>query len=178
MYRDPPPIPPEEGTWGQLPDVIESTTRVWVAHPYWWRSETTFGADTTILVKDADVFWQREANGDVHSNEQREHGGWTTVVEERLLDPAPLIGIYRLARQGETMLLGRKAVEVTAIPRHRDLSHDFGTLADELALAVDSERGILLRAAVTVDGEVLSTYEVTEIAFDEHISPDLFKLLR
>jgi hypothetical protein len=27
LYRDPPPIPPEEGSWGQPSNIVEATTR-------------------------------------------------------------------------------------------------------------------------------------------------------
>lgn len=51
-------------------------------------------------------------------------------------------------------------------------------LSDQLALAVEEDRGVLLRTAVLVDGEELSSSEVVEIAFDEPIRPDLFRPLR
>jgi hypothetical protein len=42
---------------------------------------------------------------------------------------------------------------------------------------VDVERGILLRAAVIVEGEELSVREVVEVVFDEPIRPELFRPL-
>jgi hypothetical protein len=71
----------------------------------------------------------------------------------------------------------RRAVDVTASRRPDARSHG-DLLSDQLALAVDEDRGVLLRAAVLVDGEELSSSEVVEIAFDEPIRPDLFRPLR
>ena len=183
LYRDPPPIPPEEGSWGTTPDdVIESTTHLWAARPYWLRWETTFSGngvpdDTFVGVKEAELFWHRFRDGPVCSNERREGGGTMSTEEERLLDPSALLGTYRFDVTGETTVLDRAAVQVVATRRVGAHSHDFGLLAEELALLVDDERGVLLRVAVIVEGEEISVTEITEIAFDEHISPELFRPL-
>jgi hypothetical protein len=44
-YRDPPPIPPEEGEWGLPAARVEARTRIWAAQPYWLRWETSFKRD-------------------------------------------------------------------------------------------------------------------------------------
>jgi hypothetical protein len=33
LYREPPPISPEEGSWGEPAEVMETTTRLWAARP-------------------------------------------------------------------------------------------------------------------------------------------------
>ena len=91
LYRDPPPIPPEEGTWGTPSDVIETTTRVWAARPYWLRigrppsTETGVGERTSVGVKEGELFWSKVGDRDVHTNEQRPMSGTMTTSEERLL---------------------------------------------------------------------------------------------
>jgi outer membrane lipoprotein-sorting protein len=182
LYRDPPAIPPEEGSWGTPDDVIESTTRLWAARPYWLRWETTFSGSggsggTFVGVKEAELFWHRFGDGQVRSNERREGGGTMSTEEERLLGPSALLGAYRFDVTGETAVLDRAAVEVAATRRVGVHAHDFGLLAEELALLVDNERGVLLRVAVIVEGEQISVTEIREIAFDEHISPELFRPL-
>jgi hypothetical protein len=48
LYRDPPQIPPEEGSWDQSSKgIIEATTRLWAARPHRLRWETTFTVDRT-----------------------------------------------------------------------------------------------------------------------------------
>jgi hypothetical protein len=182
-YREPPPIPPEEGSWGEPSEVIETTTRVWAARPYWFRWESTFTSDgmdkrTSVGVKEGELFWHRFADGEVHTNEGREMSGTMTTDEERLLDPSALLGVYRFETRAPTTLLGRPGLEVTAQRRLGTHQHDFGLLDDELALVVDEERGVLLRAAVVVEGEEVSFSEIVEIAFDELIQPELFRPLR
>ena len=100
-----------------------------------------------------------------------------STEEERLLDPSALLGAYRFDVTGETAVLDRAAVEVAATRRAGVHAYDFGLLAEELALLVDNERGVLLRVAVIVEGEEISVTEIREIAFDEHISPELFRPL-
>jgi outer membrane lipoprotein-sorting protein len=182
LYRDPPPIPAEEGSWGAPSNVIETTTRVWAARPHWFRWESTFGGGiaerTSIGVKEGELFWQTFGDGEVHTNEQRPMGGTMTTDEERLLDPSALLGIYRFETGSPTVLLGRPSIEVTARRRVGVHGHEFGPLSDELELVVDEERGVLLRLAVIVEGEEISLSEVVEVAFDEPISAELFRPLR
>lgn len=177
LYRDPPPIPPEEGTWGTPSDVIETTTRVWAARPYRLRWESTFNGDgidkrASVGVKEGELFWSRFADGEVHTNEQRPMSGTMTTDEERLLDPSALLGLYRFETKSQTALLGRPSMEVIARRRLGVHGHEFGPLSDELALIVDDERGVLLRLAVVVEGEEISFSEIVEIAFDEPISAE------
>jgi outer membrane lipoprotein-sorting protein len=183
LYRDPPPIPPEEGSWGTPDQVIESTTHLWAARPYWLRWETTFSGSgvsggASVGVKEGELFWHQFRDGQVRSNERREGSGTMSTEEERLLDPSALLGAYRFDVSGETAVLDRAAVEVAATRRLGVHAHDFGLLAEELALLVDNERGVLLRVAVIVEGEEISVTEIREIAFDEHIPPELFRPLR
>jgi hypothetical protein len=71
---------------------------------------------------------------------------------------------------GEQKRLGRDALEL----------HDpegtwfLGPDADAARYLIDSERGVLLRAEVFVDGESASVEEVVDIAFDEPLDASLF----
>jgi hypothetical protein len=93
-------------------------------------------------------------------------------------DPSPLLGVYRFDLGAATMRNDRRAVKVTASRRPGARSHGFDHLSDHLALDVDEDRGVLLRAGVLAEGEEPSSSEVVEIAFDEPIPPDLFRPLR
>jgi hypothetical protein len=188
LYRDPPPIPPEEGSWEEPSEVIETTTRVWAAHPDRLRWESTFSGDTfsgdrfagstSVGVKQGELFWHRFGDGELQSNEHREGGGTMTASEERLLDPSPLLGTYRFDIGSPTMLIGRRGIEAAAHRRLGAHPDEFGPLADELALVVDEERGVLLRAAVVVESDEVSFSEITEIVFDEPIPPEMFRPLQ
>jgi hypothetical protein len=183
MYRDPPLIPPEEGSWGQPAEVFEATTHLWAAHPYWLRWETTFTSDAegeriSIGVKERELFWSRFGDGEIHTNEGRENRGTMTIDEELLLDPSPLLGTYTFEVGGATTFLDRAAWAVVASRRFATQTHAFGRLSDQLSLLVDDERGILLRVAVVVDEEEISHTQVTEVVFDEPVPPDRFCPLR
>jgi hypothetical protein len=182
LYREPQAIPPEEGSWEGKPlQLAEVTTRLWAAHPYLLRWETTFVRDgleqTSVGVKDGELFWERIGDDDIHTNEGREPLATMTAFEEVLLDPSPLLGVYRFELGLTTRRLNRRAVEVTALRRPGTQRFQLASLSDHLVLVVDRERGVLLHASLVVDGEELSSSEVLEITFDEPIQPDLFRPL-
>jgi hypothetical protein len=184
LYRDPPPIPAEEGSWGTPSDVVEVETRVWWARPDWLRWESTFSGDgkayqTSVGVKQGDVFWSSFGDREeIHTNEDRLSHGTMTTDEELLLHPAPLLGAYRFTLGAPIELLGRRAVSVEATRRPGADFHGFGRVSERLSLAVDEERGTLLRTAVVVEAEEITHSEIVDLAFDEPISPELFKPLR
>jgi hypothetical protein len=182
LYREPPQIPPEEGPWGNRPAaVIETTTRLWVAWPDRLRWETAFtrgGVEgKSVGMKDGELFRERIGDGDIHTNEGREPRSTMTKAEELLLDPSPLLGDYRFDIGAPTTWYERRALEVTASRRPGARPGMFGPLSDQLALVVDEDHSVLLRAAVVVDGEELSLSEVVEIRFDEPIPAELFRAL-
>jgi hypothetical protein len=183
LYRGPPAIPPEEGWWENRPAaVLETTTRLWASRPDRWRWETSFVRngveETSVGVKDGELFWERIGDGEIHTNEGREEHSTVRSSVELLFDPSPLLGDYRFEIGAPTMHHNRRALEVAASSRPGARPHGFGPLSDQLALLVDEDRGVLLRAAVVVDGEELLTSEVAEIRFDEPIQSELFRPLR
>jgi hypothetical protein len=162
LYRDPPKIPPEEGSWHQSSrGIIEATTRLWAARPHRLRWETTFTVDgmderTSVGVKDRELFWQHLGDGEIHTNEGLEDKSTVTTAEELLLDPSALLGSYRFEVRGATSLLDRAGCSVAGSRRFGAHAHAFGHFSDELAFVVDEQRGVLLRVAAVVDGEELS----------------------
>jgi hypothetical protein len=182
-YRDPPPIPSEEGSWGEPPSRIEATTKLWAAGASWLRWETDLVVDgnqagSSVGVKEGELFWQRWDDQEVQSNEHREVGGTMTTPEERLLDPAPLLGAFYLELGGETLWLDRRTIRVQATARPGGQANDFGPLTERLDLLVDRERGVLLKVSTFADGTEISRIEIEEIAFDEPLSGELFRPLR
>jgi hypothetical protein len=170
LYRDPPAIPKEEGAvGGPPPTIVETTTQLWAARPDRLRWETVvrgYSPDelASVVVKEGEVFWERSGDGDMHTNENREQRRTMTTDSERLVDPSPLLGVYRFELGPPTTWQGRRAVEVTASRRSGSHPNEFGPLGDHLALVVDEERGVLLRAAVVVEVEELSNTEIADRA--------------
>lgn len=183
LYREPPQIPPEEGSWTNQPAAVqETTTRLWATWPDRLRWETAFTRDgvegTSVGVKEGELFWERIGDGEIRTNDGREPHTTMTTAVELLLDPSRLLGDYRFEIGAPTTWHKRRALEVTASSRPGARPGMFGPLSDQLALVVDEDRGVLLRAAVVVDGEELSSSEVVEIKFDEPIAAELFRPLR
>ncbi len=179
LYRDPPPIPAEEGSWGKPSDRVEVETRLWWARPDWLRWETALVTDgesnVTIGVKHGDIFWTRFRNHDeVRTNEGRPTHGAMTTDEERLLDPSALLGAYRFTLGSPIVQLNRQAIAVEATRRPGADFHGFGLLAERVKLVVDEERGTLLRVAVVCEDDEISASEITDLAFDKPIAPELF----
>jgi hypothetical protein len=182
LYRDPPPIPREEGSRGEPPSQVEATTRLWAAGASWLRWETNLVVDgrqagSSVGVKEGELFWTRWGDEEVRSNQHRGAGGTMTTPEERLLDPAPLLGAFYLEPGGETLWLDRRTICVQATPRLGGQPSDFGPLADRLDLLVDRERGVLLKVSTFADGTEIGRTEVEEIVFDEPLSGELFRPL-
>ena len=88
-----------------------------------------------------------------------------------LLHPAPLLGALRFELLGPSTVGGRDVIRLRALPRARAegrvvflfLGHE----ADAYDLAVDAERGVILRLAALSDGLEYRVTELLEVAFDE-----------
>lgn len=192
ILRPPPPIPPEEGSWDDgraAIGEIRTETRIWFAPPDWLRFESaaTAGAATLFshtTVKAGEVWWTRDTDGRVSTNERDRTGagGWSTFEEELHVDPAALAATSHLELAGAATWLGRPAVAVHARPRRGPgrMLHawPWTLLHDDARLLVDAEHGVLLRLELAADGVVLVTSEVVELAFDERIDPGVFAPLR
>jgi hypothetical protein len=98
---------------------------------------------------------------------------------EEIWDPGLLIAELWLGPVDRTSLLGREAIRVSATPRPtvRPSGEVFIILlveADECELVLDLERGIVLRLAEYLGGELMHMEEVIEMAFDENLPGELF----
>lgn len=97
-------------------------------------------------------------------------------IGDELLDAAAFLPGFDFQIAVATEVAGRPAITVDATPRPRgagpvDL---FPYGADALSLAVDRERGVLLRFVASSAGEPIRRLEMTEIVFDEPLSDGLF----
>jgi hypothetical protein len=74
---------------------------------------------------------------------------------------------------------GREAVTVQATPRSGEEAglalHLLGTGADSYELAIDRERGAILRAEARLEGNPFRVVEVTSVIFDEPIEAQVFE---
>ena len=156
-----------------VPDEWQETRhRIWAEPPDRHRDELE-GPHRWISVRDGDRWldWSPSTGLREERGATRGGGGWD------LLDPAWLLGGFRLERTGEGEVAGRRALLLRGRRRGSAFHGEIHPGIDEIALAVDVERGVLLRLAQLVDGEPCSLREVEEIAFDEEPPPGTFELV-
>jgi hypothetical protein len=113
--------------------------------------------------------------------------GLTTADERTEIGPEPflhgllsgpsVVGCYELAIQGRATAAGRDVIRVTA-RRRRGVRHsplDFSLApAEDVALLVDAELGLLLSVTSLIDGDPFRVVEVVEIAVDGELPAGIF----
>jgi hypothetical protein len=152
----------------------EHTTRFWLEKPARLRKESSGTWGTELVVRDGPRWLTVDADGLATTT-----GSLIFLGElEQLLDPSPLLEALRFQPLGPDMVAGRPAARLHAVPRERgpggSVLDQLGSGADAYELAVDAERGILLRVAALVDGEPYSVIELSEVAFDEEFPAGTF----
>jgi hypothetical protein len=174
----------EEERWDDdepLTGTSEHVMKVWFEPPDRIREErpsTSHG--WRLAIQNGRRWWAYDPNGTVYSNEDEPEVG-TDVAEAAmvLFDPAPLIGALWLEPREHLEVAGRRALGVRAKLRrgshHAPISFRLDLDVDEHQLAVDVERGIVLRKVALLDEAPVSTLEILEIAFDETFEPAMFE---
>jgi hypothetical protein len=166
--------PLAQGEWEQV-------CRLWLSWPSQARSEAELewkgSRDRGVSVIDGKRWWSDWPYRGFSSSEDDSRVS-IGIMHGELLDPWPLISDLDLEVRGTATYLGREAVEAHAAPRERRVPYYSRVIsgADALELAVDLERGVLLRLAAVLKGATFEIKEMTDIAFDENLDPDLFKL--
>ncbi len=161
------------------PDETSRTTTLAFDGPTRWREEAAgVQAGKRYRVRDGErwVAWDADWGAVTHETEQE--GGPPSSEYGLLLDPVAVVAAYHLERLGEAVAAGRDAHRVRAVPRSGSdvattVVFKLGPGGDELDLAVDVERGALLRAEASSSGEPFRRLVVTEITFGA-IPPDTF----
>lgn len=152
--------------------------KVWVSQPDRARTETTGPHGGRTAVHRRDSSW---------NSMPPHHGGgqvggpvpdvvaasWPACL---LLDTAMLSARFHLEAVGRRVVAGRRTVVVEGRPANPRTVAPMGPLrgADQLELAVDVERGVLLSLVATLDDVPYFRLEIDDVAFDEPIDDDLF----
>jgi hypothetical protein len=147
---------------------IEAVTRTWVDAGGPFRQER----QGMTLVHDGDRTWIATAESGVIEHESQA----MRPLGDELLDPAAFLPGFDLTIIKDTTTAGRPSLEVAGKPRPRGFGpvELFPYGADDLLLAVDRERGVILRFEASATGEPIRRLVVTEIAFDEPFADGLF----
>ena len=157
------------------PETMEAVIRFWNAANGKRRMERNAGlGDEHTVVSDGEHEWSYTPGlgAIVNPADSSSHGF------EHLIDPSALLGQIDLEPVGRTSVAGRPAILVRATSRERAWEWHgpvrLPEAADSNELAVDAERGILLRTVSYVDGEAFVAYEMLEVVFDEAFPDDTF----
>ena len=143
-YAEGPPQPP--------PSWHEEEVRLWIAKPDRIREEHHGGnVDGTLTVSVGSTWWSYSPHIGAMTNEGDERQqNPTAQMFQPLLDPARVMGLFDIEITGRDERDGRSVI--CAVWRPRALSdherfalHQLGAGADEHAIEVDAERGLLLR---------------------------------
>jgi hypothetical protein len=149
-----------------IPDETEWTARVWVAPPD--RVRVDYEGDSVVPVRRR-VSSVNGAPAVVTTENPMRH----------LLDPSALPGLLDLRLTGRDEMGGRPVWIVEGRPRD-GLDGMLRPLAavpvggDRYELAVDVERGVVLRIEAQLDGQPFSITEVTAIQFDVPVDDSVF----
>ena len=134
----------------------------------------------TVQVFDGELHWFYSPQTGFVTNEG-ETGGVRHARDLRIppLDPAALIPAYGFTLLGPATQAGRAGIRLLARGREEEDRPRLTPLmpgADEYELVLDAERGLVLRMSARLDGREFRRKEVVEIAFDEELADETFRL--
>ena len=160
------------GSHDGVPDESSWATALSYEGPTRFREEAAgVQAGRRYLVRDGHrwVSWDADWGGQTSESAEEQGARWAT--HGFLLDPNPLLAALRLGSGSPTEVAGQAAWQVTAVPRDDETGTGalfrVGPGADTIQLAIDAERGALLRSESFLAGEPFHRLEVTEIAYGE-----------
>ena len=162
----------------ERPTHTESVYRLWFHGRQRVREEADDEGRTRLGVRDGDTWWiWDDYSGAITNDGDAHHQAGIGQQVEWLLDPGPLLAVLRFGSVRRATVGGRDAFVVRAVERAAGdrlvlITLPFGY--DEYELAVDAERGVVLRAACLLDGREVTVFEMVELAFDEEFPADTF----
>jgi hypothetical protein len=139
--------------------------RMWWAGPKHVRTEEERDDGSLVIVQAGDHWWIREPGGKGHTNEGDPNHAVGFGPGPEFLRPRPLLGSTVLEYLREARLAGRRAAVLRARPRGDGDQGRWWGSGDPFDVAIDLERGIVLRAHGT---------EIEEVAFDQDFEAAVF----
>ena len=163
------------------PEETDEHWRLWIAEP-WRRAAFVAGRGDVDVVFHGATWWSN-GHGVSRTNGGALNSGHGEGPGEHLVSTAdypPLIEIEDVAAGS---WLGRQTLDAKVSIR-RGLSRRRGPGlhglvigdADEILLAIDRERGVILHAASWFRGSVYRVLEMDDVGFDEHLPPKTFEI--
>lgn len=160
----------------------EMVSRLWVHRPSRWRVEIEDPDHTRVRVIDGDRWWSHTSGDPVHTNVRSDQtvvspAGFTIGgepgVAAHFYDPEEVVSAVDLEPVGRMEHAGRDAILVTGVAKD-GVEPVMWHGADRFEFLVDAEKGVLLKAQGWIDGELMASVEVTDVAFDIPIPADVF----
>ena len=144
--------------------------RLWIEHPDRRRAEFVAGQEIVTAVWVGDTWWSWSPSQGAMTNNGQPNHSHGKGPSEALIETQALLGALTLEVLGRGQLLGREVLKAMATPRPLPMPsmalHGLGPGADDYVLAVDAERGVVLRSEARLRGEPFKVIEMTEIVFD------------
>jgi outer membrane lipoprotein-sorting protein len=155
------------------PAEVEYSSRVWLGADGRFRQERVGGHDDMTLVNDGEKVWISTRQSGVIEHESHA----MTPSGGELFDPAGLIPALDLEPGARAVVAGRAAHLVGARPRrtHEPPGDLVPAGCDEVRLAIDAERGVVLRIESLARGQPVRLIEVAQIVFDAPIDDERFR---
>ncbi len=154
--------------------------QLWIRHPDKARVEFGGAHQTRITqIVDGARTWITMPGGLSRIHERRPGSPTQLGPATQLIETTAISAALALDVVGRTEILGREAFAVRAHPREQEVRpgpgfHPLLNGGDEVQLAVDVERGVVLRMEAFLGGSAFYRVEFTELAFDEEIPDERF----
>ncbi|MEA2186790.1 MAG: hypothetical protein QOK16_1801 [Solirubrobacteraceae bacterium] len=175
VYGEGPSQPPEH----------EEEVRLWVARPDRMREEhddSTRG-QATLAVQVGSTWWAYSPRMGAMTNDGDEHHqhGIGQMFQAHL-DPARVMGLFDIEITGRGERAGHPVICATwrsrALTDHEQFAlHQMGSGAQEHAIEVDADRGVLLRLEARFAGEPMAISQALDVTFDAKLDPALFRFV-
>jgi outer membrane lipoprotein-sorting protein len=167
------------------PEEVREPWRLWLARPDKVRTEFSVEDDTVTAVIVGDTWWSWSPSREVTTNQGDPHHSHGKGPGNELIDPSSILPAVEIVLAGSAIFIGRPVLEVLATPTPIDDNDEespdwryatvyLGGGADEYALMVDSERGVLLRSEARIGDKPFRIIEMETVAFDEELGEDVF----
>jgi len=146
------------------------------------RVETDGPHDGRLMIRAGRLWWSyTPQSGSISNESQPEVGGGNGGDFDWVLEPSALLPDFDFRPTGRIEIARRPAVTAVATPRlenpRRRPGLHLGHGADDVLLAVDAERGVVLRAESRISGEPFSLFEIEEVAFDQDLPDERFRFV-
>lgn len=168
----------------ELPET-ESTVRIWRDAERFREEHHGGRRDGAYAVADGSLWWRWDDRMGAMSNEDDPSvGGGVGQELSVMLNPTPLLSALRFRVTGRSTVAGRPTITAYAWSRPVDPGrgrslelHQLGSGADQYRLEVDQERGVLLAAAATRNGQPFHTIAALSMRFDQSIPDETFRFV-